>query len=123
MTKLVEFLMDALDRLGDLESDVQETVMEVTSNCFGQLIKLGGAAITGKVGQYIESMLERLSESDVLSSTVALQMLSELAKNAPTRFNPYVEKFAAKSYPLLFHDNPILRHHTLEAFKAQTSFF
>ena len=122
MNKLVDFLTAALERIDTLESGIQQKVMDVAVTSFGRLVKLGGAMTPPKgVGWHIERILDQLNETDILSSTIALRLLSELAKNAPARFSLNDERFVDKVYPFLFHDSASLRHHSLEALKVRIS--
>ena len=85
---------------------------------FGRLVKLGGAITSSEMSRHIEDMLQLLNGSDVLSSTVALRLLAEFAKNAPARFNLYADKFVANFYHFLFHDDASLQQDAINALRV-----
>ena len=113
--ELVSILMTAFDEVGNLESSVRESVLEIAVHSFGRLVKSGGAVAAATAGTHIESMLKSLNEADTLSTNVAFRLLMVLAQNAPARFNLYAEQFMIKAYPFLFHSEISVRRDALEA--------
>eukprot|EP00210_Caulerpa_lentillifera_P001561 g1499.t1 len=117
LTKLVEFLSTALERLMTVESDRRHDLMCLVCQTFGRLIKSGGPTTAQKASKQIDEMLDWLHNQPFQSCT-ALKMLTELAKNAPAQFSLQLDQFIVKSHDFLFHEDDWLRFYTLKALKA-----
>lgn len=123
MERMGKFLETALDRLPYVDAALLDSVLNQLVQCYGQVAKSGTAVAAEITKSQIQRMADLLKETDSLWSTLALRMLSELAKMTPALFYRYIENILSDLRRFIFHEQTSIRNDALETLKVRIPFF